>query len=428
MDNKDNFEKYIKESLENFEPDFDLNNWDLIEKKLPKTMWYRAWYLPYLFSLFLFAIGLFIGYYFSNIKTSPPQTQTNSIVKDSIYVVKTDTVFVRGEKINVDSYNKSTATSQRNNPAILKNNFTNHYSANTKGAISSSNQKNTYNADSYIFDESHPSHAEYHENNKPNTQTSITINDSLPDDKNNSLNSGEKNEIVNQEPLTKDTLDDMHQKSITDTDKAWQFLLGTDATILFPFNSNLVEQEITFVPSLKLSAYYRKTGIHLGVGFLSLAGEIDKPERFDAVELEKSMPNYPSNDEVEEIDIYSTSIIFPASLSFNLNNDRRNQVELHFGILGRLPLGHRYTYDYQIPGFANQIEYMNNKDFHISHYTMGIGTHHMLSKNTDLYLGIEYYLASSNFKTRVNRLDPINFNGLSLTIGLKQSIFNNPKL
>lgn len=432
MEDKDNFEKHIQDTLENYEPPVGMEQWENIAARLPQEPWRFKWILPYVFSLLLFLGGGLTGYFYSKKPTGKPQ---NSVVisSDTLYLVKVDTVFVKGEnKIiyrNVVKYRdlSSPASQQalamnqaenswrdaQNHKSLGKE--LNKQTASENGILENATTGNSRGNDKVDFRDKTASETGSETKNVFAKNQDSTLENNVEETEEKLALSQEKEE--EDTILLKEEEKDSMPASAVDKN-SWQFDYGFSALGLFPLRS-FYEYKASFVPGVDIAAYKGRAGIRLGLQYLLSRSEIDDPY-FISQDIINTLPNYPNGQILDDIKINTNQLLVPLKFSWKIIEEKQNNFFVETGLLGRYAYSQRYIYEFAAPFSTSNLQVRESKkSWDISHYTIGLGTNSSLSKKSSLYLGVEYFLPSSIFQPNKAPVNPIHFHAFSLNIGLR---------
>jgi len=434
MRDKDNFEKYIQDTLENYEPPVGMEQWEAIASKLPQSPWRFKWILPYFFSLLLFLGGGIVGYFYSK---KPMEKNQNSMVlsSDTLYVVKVDTVFVKGE--NKIIYRSIVRDNETSFPAgkqgyTLKGEESSIYLSSEKDQESLGRETNEQ---TFKGNGTKENSKAYNPLSNKKSESGVKIASETTDNSNNALankqdfvlentkDETEEKVAVIEEIVREDTsiLKEEEKDSIPPTmveKNSWQFDYGFSAAGVFPLRS-FYEYKASFVPGVDIAVYKGKAGIRLGLQYLYLRSEIDEPY-FLSQDVINTLPNYPAGQILDDIKIHTQQILLPLKFSWKIKEEKQNSFFVEAGLMGRYAFTQVYYYEFASPSSNTLLQVDNKKQFlDISHYIVGIGTNSSLSKRSSLYLGVEYLLPSSVFQSSLAPTNPIHFHAFSLNMGLR---------
>lgn len=432
MQDKDNFEKHIQNTLENYEPPVGMEQWENIAARLPQAPWRFKWILPYVFSLLLFLGGSIVGYFYSKKPTGKPQ---NSVVisSDTLYLVKVDTVFVKGEnKIiyrNVVKYRdlsspasqQALATNQAENSWRDAQNHKslgkelNKQTASENGILENATTGNSKGNDKVDFRDKTASETGSETKNFFAKNQDSTIENNVEETEEKLALSQEKEE--EDSTLAKEEEKDSIPPTVVDKN-AWQVDYGFSVSGLFPLRS-FYEYKASFVPGVDIAVYKGRAGFRLGLQYLHSRSEIDDPY-FISQEIINTLPNYPTGQMLDDIKINTNQLLLPLKFSWKIINEKHSSFFIETGLLGRYAYSQLYNYEFAAPFSTSNLQVRENKkSLDISHYTIGLGTNNSLSKNSSLYLGVEYFLPSYVFRTNQASINPIHFHAFSLNMGLR---------
>lgn len=433
MEDKDNFEKYIQNTLENYEPPVGMEQWDNIAARLPQAPWRFKWILPYVFSLLLFLGGALTGYFYSK---KPMEKNQNKMMfsSDTLYVVKVDTVFVKGEnKIiyrNIVKYKEQffAANNQDLEQREAESRGDNSYGQNQERIGRETNDQTTKKKGSQ--ENARADNSSYRNNAESeditDSETTDNSNNALANKQDSVLETTieeiEEKLALNQEKEEEDTTllkEEKDSMPASAVDKnSWQFDYGFSALGLFPLRS-YYEYKASFVPGVDIAVYKGRAGIRLGLQYLHSRSEIDDPY-FISQDIINTLPNYPNGQMLDDIKINTSQLLVPLKFSWKIIEEKQNNFFVETGLLGRYAYSQRYIYEFSAPFSTSNLQVRESKkSWDISHYTIGLGTNSSLSKKSSLYLGVEYFLPSSIFQPNKAPVNPIHFHAFSLNMGLR---------
>lgn len=434
MRDKDNFEKYIQDTLENYEPPVGMEQWEAIASKLPQAPWRFKWILPYFFSLLLFLGGGIVGYFYSK---KPMEKNQNSMVlySDTLYVVKVDTVFVKGE--NKIIYRSIVRDNETSFPAgkqgyTLKGEESSIYLSSEKDQESLGRETNEQTFKGNGTQENSKaynplSNKKLESGDKIASETTHNSNNALANKQDfvleNTKDETEEKLALIEELVQEDTsiLKEEEKDSIPPImveKNSWQFDYGFSAAGVFPLRS-FYEYKASFVPGVDIAVYKGKAGIRLGLQYLYLKSEIDEPY-YLSQDIINTLPSYPSGQMLDDIKINTHQLMMPIKFSWKIREEKQNVFFIETGLLGRYAFSQTHYYEFAVPGNNKQLQVSNKKQaLDISHYTLGIGTNSTLTKRSSLYLGFEYFLPSSVLQTKNTVLSPNHYHAFSLNMGLR---------
>ena len=427
MDKPDNFERKIRAKLEEVNTPFDESAWQNFVPYLdaPKIVFWKRWYMPYLFSslLFLLAIALYPD---NNPPLVPPregQAESGAVI-DTLYrrdtVLIVDTVYVY-KKIYI-SEQSTFGASERLAEGVEGN------KAETETTERSASQP--IGQEGSMQDVEHPSSA-YNktssgsliENNRFNDEQSERIADSSSfvaeglgvDGKSlqaPTLQTGSPNK-PKEDPVAMSTTDESLfklEKELVSGDtsnlresflvKKSKPTLNAEATLSFLLPiSGRIEYYPTYAQGVHIGLEWESgIGVYLGAIRNRVNGDIDDDgiDGFGSI-LANSFPNLPADiTTIDDIYLTSTQWFFPLELRWRSGFYSGFSFESSLGVMGNYLLRNdfRYEFDDRL-GRDDQEESLRVNLFKISHLKLGVGTNYLFSRRMGMFLRSHYWLPIS---------------------------------
>lgn len=445
MIDKDNFEKKIKKKLEEVNTAYEQAAWQNFASLLdgPKTPLWKRWYMPYLYSTFLFVL---MGFWYSQQNHSKLnfdviRSENNFSLADTIYRKDTiwivDTVYLF-KKIFIEE------------SELIKNNSDIHdlidlYQTNlpplrTEKNNSSETIIKSFNLEQNdLFDDGET---------VSSIQTKATIQklkdsvDFLKPDKvlKNNLLKGQNtsnwtsnikigapaigSEKVYIMKLDKELVEgdtsNLRKEPLLRKNKPF-IALETGLSFIMPINRK-IEYYQSFAKSINLGIEWENGfGLYGGIVRSQIKGEIDDDDlsTFSPMTL-NSLPGL-SRDiaDVDEIYLTNKQLFFPLEFRWRSLYYSGFSFESSFGLVGNLLYQQEFQYEFENRlDMLDQFETIAPREFKISHLKVGLGTNYPLSKKWAIFLRSQYWLPTSSIGILENRTHGLEVNsGINYFIG-----------
>lgn len=427
MDKPDNFERKIKAKLEEVNTPFDESAWQNFVPYLdaPKIVFWKRWYMPYLFSslLFLLAVALYPD---NNPPLVPPregQAETRAVI-DTLYrrdtVLIVDTVFVY-KKIYI-----SEQTTLGGTERLAEGVEGNKTETNTGERLASQSldpQGSMQQAGHRSSGHNETRQASENENSFSNNGLGETVTDSssfVPEGlgvdskslQGQALQTGSPNKPM-EDPVamsaTDESLFKLERELVSgDTSNLRESFLvkkrkpsfNAEATLSFLLPiSGRIEYYPTYTQGVHLGLEWESgIGVYLGAIRNRVNGDIDDDgiDGFGSL-LINSFPNLPADiTTIDDIYLTSTQWFFPLELRWRSGFYSGFSFESSLGVMGNYLLRNdlRYEFDDRL-GRDDQEESLRVNLFKISHLKLGVGTNYLFSRRMGMFLRSHYWLPIS---------------------------------
>jgi hypothetical protein len=439
MDRGTEFEKKVKQKLEEVHTPYDEKAWESFSKVLHHSdlpIWKR-WYIPYLYSTMLFIIGAWLLYPWAKTNGNPPPGLSTSISKsdtlvlrDTVYLI--DTVYVyKTVVIKEEIRQKGLSSSQAGNS---------HLSLPTRNDSGKSGFSPINDKTDVSVETAFQGKPEFSDINSATNQVSndslYTINQNI-DQTQVSESVPNSNEIKS---LNRPTT--LVAPSIGPTET---FVMRIEKELVIGDTSNLsnTPSQISNKPFLNIEAglsllfpvtrnidYYTSTtqafnfglewnngwGIYTGLIRNNIRGEIDDDDisTFDENILDQ-LPGRPDDiNVIDEIYVSNRQWFFPLELRWRSLYYSGFSFESSLGIMGNLLVSQGFEYEFE-DGLSldSQFETLPKNQFALSHVKLGVGTNYLLSEKLGMFLRSHYWLPISGTGLLNNRV-----HGMELGVGL----------
>ncbi len=427
MDNRDQFERKIKEKLEQTgNPDVN-EAWESFAPLLPASqipIW-KHWLMPYLYASLLF-LG-FLGWQelrenqkspSLQISQSPTVTLLDTIYRrDTIYIV--DTVYIYRKVVAKETEIFDTGKALSASIGVENNvdptggiipggSQIEDEGASTEGSNLITPQVNTkINGEKGKFGSSAHNQDTTSHNNRSRRETTESKSNLLGDRSEQSQaprNSTTTSEIIdedffkrsNKEYVVGDT-SNIGQTQIPQRAKPRMYVEAT-TSVLLPI-SKLTDFYITGQQGVHLGVEWKSGwGVYLGAIRNQSKGEVDDDEIMDLNPgLVASLPNVPEDvNSLDEIYLTNRQWFFPAELRWRSLYYSGFSFESSFGILGNYISKQDFTYEFEDElGIEYQYGTAPIRQFTLSHVRLGVGTNYLLTRRWGLFLRSHYWLPIS---------------------------------
>lgn len=446
MDNRDQFERKIKDKLEQTgSPDVN-EAWESFAPLLPAStapIW-KHWLMPYLYASLLF-LG-FLGWHELR-QIQPPSPQNIQLPavslldtiyrRDTIYIV--DTVYVYRKVVAIESETRNSRNAFSTSiPGGENGSSINPYGSRMEEERASTNEPNP--KDVPLYTQSSGGQNEF-DNSKGNLDTTPHTSQSngekgalesnplgeVSDQGQDRSNSTVPTEIIdedffkrsNKEYVVGDT-SNIGQTQIPQRAKPRMYLEAT-TSVLLPI-SKLTDFYITGQQGVHLGVEWQSGwGVYLGAIRNQSKGEVDDDEIMDLNPgLVASLPNVPEDvNSIDEIYLTNRQWFFPAELRWRSPYYSGFSFESSFGILGNYLSKQDFTYEFE-DGLGVEYQYGSDpvRQFSLSHVRFGIGSNYLLTRRWGLFLRSHYWLPISRHGLLEERVHGIEVNvGTSFSFG-----------
>ncbi|MGF1636227.1 MAG: hypothetical protein ACFCUU_04075 [Cyclobacteriaceae bacterium] len=448
MDKRDNFEKKLKDKLEEVQTPYDESAWENFQSLLdsPKTPFWKQWYMPYLYSSVLFAIAML---YFNRSSDSDNQLsrmhqqvskyRADTLVrKDTVYII--DTIYVYKQLYVMD--NGSKYINNFNSGSVRGSNGIAGVANYNNGNVDSMNQgfltSDPLLTQHSINDISQSNIDAAQVGDLTSTQSSDTL-------------------VSKKENYLEEVLDDLSEANmgidsaaINTTDTAIEDLLvevereggKTDTTVvqkepkvkkskpiinfeaglslLIPVSNN-IDYYTSSVQAFNFGLEWESGfGLYIGVLRNNIRGEIDDDEisAFDPAAL-NAMPGRPDDISIiDEIYLSNRQWYFPLELRWRSSYYNGFSFESSVGVVGNYLVSQGFTYEFEDNlGLDDQSETLSIQQFKLSHVKIGVGTQYLLSDTWGMFMRSHYWFPMNGIGLFNNRV-----HGLEVGVGLKYFI------
>jgi hypothetical protein len=445
MTGKDNFEKKIKEKLEEVNSPYEESAWRNFASLLdvPKSPLWKRWYMPYLYSTILFVLAAFwyLKQDFSKSKINESQSENNFYIADTIYRKDTvwivDTVYVL-KKLLIDESELTLSNHTTHHvidPSSL-NSFPlpagkNNYIA-SKDRIFKLKQKEYLEEGHFIS----PIQTSSNDQKASYSVDSLNSNTAFKEGYFNSpkASMGASNMKIGAPPLGSEHVyimkldkelvegdtSNLRKNPLIRKNKAF-IAIETGLSFLMPINRK-IEYYQSFAQSINLGIEWENGfGLYGGIVRSQIKGEIDDDDlsTFSPLTL-SSLPGL-SRDiaDVDEIYLTNKQLFFPLEFRWRSLYYTGFSFESSLGIVGNYLSQQEFQYEFENGlGLVDQFETIAPRKFKISHLKVGLGTNYLISKKWAIFLRSNYWFPTSSIGILENRTHGIEVNsGINYFIG-----------
>jgi hypothetical protein len=451
MDNRDNFEKKIKEKLESVDTPFEEAAWNNFLPLLdsPKTPFWKLWYMPYVYSTVLFGLA-FLFYTLQPRPLWPRQNGNDQgayvvsdtvlrkytvLRKDTVYII--DTVYVY-RKIHVADrggiypYNVDLSLNAGAKPGSS-------FSSNNKieGALDYQNntkfdQPDMHNQsdidlsgietgrkaqDHEVVSESDSLNLTDLYADRDSTELSASnrqVDETEGIDSSYVAGAGDMNEEIKKKLAKADTTYQKKNPVVKKNKPELQFEAGL--SLLIPVSEH-IDYYTSFTQAFNIGLQWDNGfGIYLGLVRNNITGEIDDDEipamRPSAL---NAMPGRPDNiSTIDEIYLSNRQWYFPLELRWSSMYYSGFSFESSLGLVGNYLVKQGFKYEFENNlGLMDQTETLSMQQFKISHFKLGVGTKYLISDRWGMFLRSHYWLPVSGIGLFENKV-----HGLEVGVGI----------
>ncbi|MCH7412313.1 hypothetical protein MM213_02360 [Belliella sp. R4-6] len=446
MERRDKFDKKIKEKLEQVYPSYDEAAWQEFAPlmAMPKPMFWKRWFLPYIYSTMLFLLALLYFHKTNNgVSTAIQSGGQNNLgyAQDTLYrsdtVYLVDTIYIV-KKVYV---NEIQSTESNNgiagNRTVGSNNGMNGMSFEkwevTNFDVSNSEGMGKEDSSALTIGKVNDSLSK---NNVNETISQNLKNQSSFVSKNNGISNGgeasgfsktqtskigrtlmapdlapvDKSIFRLEKELVIGDTSNLNNVPIKDKSKPF-FNLETTLSVLVP-----IDRDIEYYPSFSQGFGFGlewDNGIGIYTGFIrnAMKGEFDDDDiRKFSSEVIFSLPGFMGDiNDIDEIYLTNKQWFFPLELRWRSPYYSGFSFESSFGLMGNYLSRQNFQYEFEDSLNRNdQFSTLVNSEFKISHIRAGIGTNYLLSGNWGFFLRSHYWLPTSNIgllSTRIHGIE-----------------------
>jgi hypothetical protein len=439
MDREPDFEKKIKQKLEEVHTPYDEKAWENFSKVLHQEEFpiWKRWYMPYLYSTLLFILGAWLLYPWAKTNRNPPLGLPTSISKsdtlvlrDTVYLI--DTVYVyKTVVIKEEIRQKDFSSNQTGNPHLSLAPI-NDFEQNSFGQI---NDKTEVPVETISQEKS--------EFSNPNFETNQLIKDSLHIRNQNIQQTQVSESVPNSneiKSLNRPTtvvapaigpaetfvmriekelvIGDTSNLSSTPSQISNKPFLNMEAglSLLIPVTRN-IDYYISSTQALNLGLEWNNGwGIYTGLIRNHIRGEIDDDDiaTFSPNILDR-LPGRPDDiNTIDEIYVSNRQWFFPLELRWRSLYYSGFSFESSLGIMGNLLVSQGFEYEFEDGlNLDSQFETLPKNQFALSHIKLGVGTNYLLSEKLGMFFRSHYWLPLSGTGLLNNRV-----HGMELGVGL----------
>ncbi len=424
MDKRDQFEKKIKEKLEEISLPYLDEAWEKFAPSLytPTLPFWKHWSLPYLFASILFLVSL--AWHLQESPNLPsPSIGNNKLtiattdtiyIKDTVYVI--DTVFVKKRVVvQSDSFEQEFTvvekpnrewTASSSNPLSMQ-----HEAANRTTEISASSSEQNSKSDALKSENgSDLNPLEGLNRIKPSPSMQMDEKDSLVTDTTKigriysgkpkrgsmvapSIGQKEKIEFRLEKELVVGDTSNLRSPPIPSKTKP-MFQIEAVNSLLFPISRSIDYYNLNQQGIQIGLEWDNGWGIFSGAIRNQMEGELDEEEIMKLSPLVLSrLPNLPDPlGNLDEIFIKNHQWFFPLELRWRSLYYNGFSFESSFGMMGNYLIRQDFTYELE-NDFSEEYQFGATKDweFSISHLRVGLGTNYLFSKRLGLFLRSHYW-------------------------------------
>lgn len=446
MGREDNFEKKIKDKLEEVYTPYESSAWENFAQFLPaqKKPFWKLWYMPYIYSSLLFVLATLL--YFQKeqkpgnldrfVDEANGQTIDTLLLKDTVFIV--DTVYIY-----------RTVVVEQTTKTALKNPY--------QGLVSSINidPQHTYaeiEKSEYLGE----AHQSFGDSKDKSTDGGISVSEEIKskDKENNTLIQSDSLILSNGTTLTstspsnaktlmgipqgntimapslkpEETLVMRLEKELVEGDTSNLsvipvkektkpfFNLEAGLSLLIPISEN-IDFYSSSAQSINFGLEWENGfGLYTGIIRNNLKGEIDDDDiAAFKPSIKESLPGRPTDiNTIDEIYITNRQWFFPLEVRWRSLYYSGFSFESSFGVMGNYLVRQdlRYEFDNQL-SLEDQFESVDSGQFKISHLKIGVGTNYLMSGRWGLFLRSHYWLPISG-----TGLLEYKMNGLEVGLGI----------
>lgn len=441
MDTENNFEKKIKQKLEEVQSPYSGDAWIAFAPMLdtPAISLWKRWYMPYVYSTLLFLISWIVFPLNEEGNADVINTVENPLVqKDTLFII--DTVYVyktivvqQEDRIQMFSGDLLSAPKLKNldlkedgQEADLEINKDDHLE---EGADLSA--KDPANSKRRLSDEKLISQKIEDTTRNSNTinsldQASSNLAVKEPKSSSNRLKSRvmvapsvvPKNGLVfklDKELFVGDT--NNLNNNLNQTKQKPFVNLETGLSLLLPVSKNIDYYSASIQGFQVGLEWDNGWGIYTGAMRNTLKGEIDDDDiaSFSPVILDR-LPGRPADiASVDEVYVTNRQWFFPLELRWRSMYYNGFSFETSLGLVANLLSIQDFQYEFEENlGLNDRFESLQQNQFSLSHIKIGVGTNYLFSQRMGMYLRTHYWFPNySGIGLLQNRV-----NGIELGIGL----------
>ena len=319
MSEHKDFEKQLKDKLEAYEPAYLPDDWKAFQHTYGRPGRSKLWYLPYLWSLLLFGTALAIFFYHPAIKQSSSgspsenlQPANQMLIRDTVYLVKRDTVYISEVKLSAYPFGKTTL--QQTSSSTQK-----EATANTTSTNVPLSNSNTFLPASSLDDSA-----------VARKVTPLVLQD-LPIPPVNTtiaLETDTSDQSVLLEPENADI-----ETEKTNKNRKTNLLAGPVSQVFLPTGSKNLDKYPAVFGGLAIGLSRGRFQLSTGIQYGTLIHEFDDIDRIPQSQIER-FPGYSMlPEEPENIEVKTTHWLLPVSLSFTALRKDKITLKTSTGVL-----------------------------------------------------------------------------------------------
>ncbi|GHB34939.1 hypothetical protein [Mongoliitalea lutea] len=451
MDRDNNFEKKIKQKLEEVHTPYTEDAWaafaPMLDATVPTVPWWRRWFMPYAYSTLLFMLAWLL---FPTKKQSDSNYSNDSILLSEN---KIDTVVLRNTVYIIDTLYvyRTVVVSQESRQVVLQeeasDNLTSALATIQVQEAKESVQKDldydslkssdstlptripTVSSQKSLTNEADSKDVKVNEvagekgssssiiskdstaviqNGYPNVRSSTILAAPSVAPEENFVMKLEKELVIGDTSNLTNSYDESKQKPF--------FNVEAGLSLLVPVSRN-IDYYVSSTQSIQLGLEWESGwGIYAGAIRNSMKGEIDDddiPSYPQAILAQ--LPGRPSDISIiDEIYVTNHQWFFPLELRWRSLYYSGFSFESSIAVVGNLLRKQEFQYEFEERlGIDDQFETLQKNQFGISHLKIGIGTNYLLSQRMGMYLRSHYWLPTSGTGLLQNRV-----HGMEIGVGL----------
>ncbi|MCH7410573.1 hypothetical protein MM239_14290 [Belliella sp. DSM 111904] len=451
MDRDNNFDKKIKQKLEEVHTPYSKDAWaafaPMLDTALPIVPFWRRWFMPYAYSTLLFLLAWFL--FPLKEKSDANNSKEAVIISDNKMdtVVHHDTVYI----IDTLYVYKTVVVSQESQKVILREEASNNQSnlivnneiqetgepiqIGFKNDVIKNSGSNLATALTEVPNEQPPITHGIAEREKVgqidgeqlNASNRVAI-DSTSVKKNSNSKIKSSNVLAAPSVASEENFVMKLDKELVvgDTsnlnksnDKSKQkpfFNVEAGLSLLVPVSRN-IDYYISSTQGIQLGIEWENGwGIYAGAIRNSMKGEIDDDDiaNYPQTALAQ-LPGRPSDiTSLDEIYVTNHQWFFPLELRWRSLYYTGFSFESSIGVVGNLLRKQDFQYEFEESlGIDDRFETLQNNQFGVSHLKIGIGTNYLLSQRMGMYLRSHYWFPASGKGILQNRV-----HGMEIGVGL----------
>jgi hypothetical protein len=446
MGREDNFEKKIKDKLEEVYTPYENSAWENFAPLLPaqKIPFWKLWYMPYVYSSLLFVLATFL-YLQKEHKMrdlggfeerANGQTIDTLLLKDTVFIV--DTVYVYRTVVI-----EQTTTTQSKKPyqelvSSINIDPLRAYDKIEKSEFLGEAHQSFGDSKDKSTDDGIAADEEIKSTNKENTpinrsdslilSNGTTITPSSPSNAKTLMGTAQGNTIMAPSLKPEETFVMKLDKELVEGDTSNLtgiplkektkpfFNLEAGLSLLIPISEN-IDFYSSSAQSINFGLEWENGfGLYTGIIRNNLRGEIDDDDiaAFKPSTIE-SLPGKPTDiNTIDEIYITNRQWYFPLEFRWRSLYYSGFSFESSFGVMGNYLVRQdlRYEFDNSL-NLEDQFGSVDSDQFKISHLKIGVGTNYLMSGRWGLFLRSHYWLPISG-----TGLLEYKMNGLEVGLGM----------